>query len=366
MTRGLVKTRAVVRLLVMCLLSAGILWQLARCGLLDLVLIKSAFLHNKVWIGMSVCAVGTSSLLAGIRFHRLLALFSVQASFKDALISGLVSQALGQWMPGSMAVGEVLRFGFMTTLAPRRNPVGPGLSATGVKSCIGMASLLDRFLGFGVMLSLGGLAALALIFQGKESVGASPVVPLLSAISLALGAAILTMPLLSGSVMHRLPAFFQKTGAEETTPGAGSPLRNHRIIPRMMRWLRMMVETLGTSTTRRSWAVIPLLISAGIAIINPLSFYLSALAIGRPIPFLIILAAAPFTYVAVFLPLGFAGYGGQQLVVAGVFALLGVSPETVVATSLLLTTIVLAVQTFLGGAGAVLSLDRLRAILKSQ
>jgi uncharacterized protein (TIRG00374 family) len=362
MIRSLVKTRSLVQLLAMCLLSVGILWQLARCGLLDLVLIKSAFLHSKVWIGMSVCAVGTASLLAGIRFHRLLAFFSVQASFKDALISGLVSQALGQWMPGSMAVGEVLRFGLMTSLAPRRNPVGPGLSATGVKSRIGMASLLDRFLGFGVMLSLGGLAAL--LVQGGDK-RASPAVPLLSTISLALGTAILITPLLSGSVMRRLLAFFQKSRAEKTTPSAGSSLRRNNVIPRTMRWLRMMIETLGTSTTRRSWAVIPLLISAGIAIINPLSFYLSALAIGRPIPFLIILAAAPFTYIAVFLPLGFAGYGGQQLVVAGVFALLGVSPETVVATSLLQTTIVLAVQTFLGGAGAVLSLDRLRAIIKS-
>jgi len=303
--------------------------------------------------------------LAGFRFHRLLALFSVQASFKDALISGLVSQALGQWMPGSMAVGEVLRFGLMTGLAPKQNPVGPGLSATGVKSRIGMASLLDRFLGFGSMLSLGGLAAFALILQGKESVGASPTIPLLSAISLALGAAILTAPLLSRSFIHRLPAFFRKAAAEETTPGTDSSPRRNSLIPRTMRWFRMMVETLGTSTTRRNWAVIPLLSSVGIAIFNPLSFYLSALAIGRPIPFPIILAAAPFTYIAVFLPLGFAGYGGQQLVVAGVFALLGVSPETVVATSLLQTTIVLAVQTFLGGAGAVLSLDRLRAILKS-
>jgi len=365
MIRSLVKTRAVVRLLATCFLSAGILWLLVRYGLLDLVLIKNALLHNKVWIGMSVCALGISSLLAGIRFHRLLALFSVQASFKDALISGLVSQALGQWMPGSMAVGEVLRFGLMTGLAPRRNPVGPGLSATGVKSRIGMASLLDRFLGFGAMLSLGGLAALALLVQGGESVRASPAVPLLSTISLALGAAILTMPLLSGSVMRRLLAFFRKAGVEETTPSAGSSLQRKGVIPRTMRWFRMMVETLGTNTTRRSWVVIPLLISAGIAIVNPLSFYLSALAIGRPIPFPIILAAAPFTYIAVFLPLGFAGYGGQQLVVAGVFALLGVSPETVVATSLLQTTIVLAVQTFLGGAGAVLSLDRLQAILKS-
>lgn len=365
MTRNLFKMRTVVSLLAMGLLSAGILWQLGRYGLLDLALIKSAFFHSKGWIGMCVFALGISSLLAVIRFHRLLTVFSVQAGFKDALISGFVSQALGQWMPGSMAVAEVLRFGLIKGLASKWNAAEPGIPAAGAKGRIGMAILLDRFLGFGAMLSLGGLAALALLVIGGEPKPSSPAVPILAAISLAIGVAILAMPLLSGPVLRHLPALFRKAGAGETRPDEDSSFQKNGILPRTMRRLRLMLETLGMSTARRRWAVLPFLISAGIAIVNPLSFYLSALAIGRPIPFPIILAAAPFTYVAVFFPLGFAGYGGQQLIVAGVFALFRVSPETVVATSILQTTLVLTVQTFLGGAGAVLSLDRLRAVLKS-
>jgi uncharacterized membrane protein YbhN (UPF0104 family) len=228
-----------------------------------------------------------------------------------------------------------------------------------------MAILLDRLLGLSTMLILGGLAALSLLIQGGKSMRAAPTVPLLCAISLAFGTAILAAPLLSKALMPRIQALFHKAGAKEKTPELGTNLRKKNFIPRVMRQILMLQDTLESSTGHRGWAVIPLLISAGIAIINPISFYLSALAIGRPIPFLIILAAAPFAYIAVFLPLGFAGYGGQQLVVAGVFALFRVDPETVIATSFLQTTIVLAVQTFLGGVGAVLSLDRLRAVFKN-
>lgn len=54
MIQDLIKARTIVRFLAMGFLSAGILWQLGKHGLLDLVLIKSAFLHSKIWIGTSL------------------------------------------------------------------------------------------------------------------------------------------------------------------------------------------------------------------------------------------------------------------------------------------------------------------------
>ena len=103
----------------------------------------------------------------------------------------------------------------------------------------------------------------------------------------------------------------------------------------------------------------PLLISLVLTALNPITFYLSARAIGRSLPLSAILVAVPFTVFSLFLPLGIAGFGGQQLMVAGVFSMFRVSPEVVVASSLVLNTIALATYTLCGGIGAVFAIERM-------
>ena len=115
-----------------------------------------------------------------------------------------------------------------------------------------------------------------------------------------------------------------------------------------------LFETLEETRLRGYRAAAPLFLSLSASLLNAFTLYFASLAAGRPLPFTVILAAIPLTVAAVFLPAGIAGFGGPQLLAAGVFSLFGADPKTVVAACLLQNTIVLAVQTLGGGLGGVL------------
>jgi uncharacterized protein (TIRG00374 family) len=220
----------------------------------------------------------------------------------------------------------------------------------GPKGRLGLAILIDRVLGLGAMFAIGGLAGFFVLISGGASGGFTAVILALSIISLIMGLVALAAPFRPNRLLVRWAA--RAAGPEsDSTP--------KKIFRRTAWEVRRLFETSKKIQTDKNRAVWLILLSVAATGLNPLTLYFASHAVGRPLPFLVILAAVPFTIAAIFLPSGLAGFGGPQLLAAGVFSLFGADPGTVVAACLLQNTVVLAVQTLGGGVGLMLPTQRL-------
>jgi uncharacterized membrane protein YbhN (UPF0104 family) len=333
----------------MIVVGGGSLWILKKLGILDLRLLQDAFRREWTWIGLIVLSLLGLLLISAVRFYFLTLALGFGAPFRDVLAVNLVGQAVGQWLPGSSAMTEVLRFGMMSGWSADAGPAADR-SISGSKGRLGLALLVDRVLGLGAMFAVGGLAGFIVLFRGGASGGFFAAVLSLSTISLALGFVALAAPFRPNRFLHRL-------ASRGAGPESGPTPKN---VFRRTAWeIRRILETSKEIRAHKNRAAGLILLSLAASGLNSLTLYFASQATGRPLPFPVILAAVPFTIVALFLPSGIAGFGGPQLLAAGVFRLFGTDPGTVVAACLLQNTVVLAVQTLGGGAGLVLPTQRL-------
>ncbi|MCX6565183.1 MAG: lysylphosphatidylglycerol synthase transmembrane domain-containing protein [Candidatus Aminicenantes bacterium] len=340
--------RLALRIIATTVIGIGSLWILHRLGYLNLEPVGRAFHLGGLWIGLVVGSLLSLLVVGAVRFHRLTRAFGAPAPFRDVLAANLIGQAVGQWLPGSLAMTEILRFGVMAGRTEEKSPDAP-TEASGPKGRLGLAILVDRLLGLGVMFAVGGLAGVFLLARNKIDGGFVIAVLFLSAISLILGLIALAAPFRPNRRLQRLAG-----RAAGMTPAAAcgneiAPAPSQPILRRAAWEIFRLLETLKEFRARESRGTALLLLSLAAAVLNPLTLYFAAQAADFPLSFPIILAAVPLTTAAVLLPTGIAGFGGPQLLAAGVFRLLGADPGTAVAACLLQNTIVLAVQT-LGGA----------------
>ena len=336
------------RIAVMTIVGGGSLWILKSLGILDLRPFQEAFRREWPWIGLIILSLLGLSLVGAVRSYFLTRTLGFSAPFRDVLAVNLVGQAVGQWLPGSSAMTEVLRFGMMSGWSADAGPAADG-AVFGSKGRLGLALLVDRVLGLGAMFAVGGLAGFIVLFRGGAGGGFFAAILALSAISLALGLVALAAPFRPNRLLHR-PA--PPAAGMESGPAPKNMFRRTA-------WeIRRLLETLKEIRAQKNRAAGLILLSLAAAGLNPLTLYFASQAAGRPLPFPVILAAIPFTIAAVFLPLGIAGFGGPQLLAAGVFSLFGADPGTVVAACLLQNTVVLAIQTLGGGIGLILPTQR--------
>jgi uncharacterized protein (TIRG00374 family) len=341
--------KTTLRIIVMTVVGGGSLWILKRLGILDLRPLQDAFRREWPWIGLIVLSLLGLLLICAVRFHFLTRILGFGAPFRDVLAVNLIGQAVGQWLPGSSAMTEVLRFGMMSGWSADAGRAADR-AVSGFKGRLGLALLIDRVLGVGAMFVVGGLAGVIVLCRGGASDGFFAVVLSLSMISLALGLLALAALFRPSRLLHRL-------ASRAAGPESGTAPKN---VFRRTAWeIRRLLETAKEIRTQKNRAVGLILLSLAAAGLNSLTLYFASQATGRPLPVPVILAAVPFTIIAVFLPLGIAGFGGPQLLAAGVFSLFGADPGTVVAVCLLQNTVVLAVQTLGGGAGLILPTERL-------
>jgi len=336
--------KTTLRIAVMTIVGVVSLWVLKKLGFLDLRPLQEAFRGSWLWIGLIVLSLLGLLFVGAVRFYFLTRTLGFVAPFRDVLAVNLIGQAVGQWLPGSSAITEVLRFGMMSGWETKPGPTADP-TVFGPKGRLGLAILIDRILGLGAMFAVGGLAGFFVLVRGGMGRVFFAVILALSIISLIMGLVALAAPFRPNRLLVRWAA--RAAGPEsDTVP---------KNIFRRTAWeFRRLLETskeIQTDKNRAAWLI---LLSAAAAGLNPLTLYFASQAVGRPLPFLVILAAVPFTIAAIFLPSGLAGFGGPQLLAAGVFSLFGADPGTVVAACLLQNTVVLAVQTLGGGVGLVL------------
>lgn len=346
----------------MILFGACALAVLWRLGLLNTRLLSDAFAEGSLWLLLIIGALLLMAALGILRYARLLSAAGFSVRMRDVAAATLVSQAVGQWAPGSMAVTELIRFGLLAI------PGGEGRAAPGGRGGrVGLASLADRTVGLGVMFILGSISAALVYFLEWCSVPFPALVFTLAAASFLGGLALCVLPLLGGLIHTRLLLRGAGAGSVDNAPQE-KPERGWFFAARA----RIIGGSLVFADAANALASNPrtllstLLLSIAISLVNPATVYFSTIAVGRTIPYAVVLAALPLTFLGILLPIGFAGFGGQQLIAAGVFGIFGVNAETIVAASLLQNTMVLTVHTLLGALSAGLSAGRLKVLFRKR
>jgi uncharacterized membrane protein YbhN (UPF0104 family) len=352
MTKMTGRTKTILRCSALAAISAAILGLLKVLGILNLRLFGEAFARGNGAIWLVAAALLAMIAVALVRYWLILRLVSFKARAPHVVAAGLISQAVGQWAPGSMAVTELIRFGLMAGL--------------GERSRLALSILIDRLLGLGTMFLVGGFAAFFLHIRGGILIKYPVLVFSLAVLSIVFGLALILTPLLTKTSLWRKLSRFLAVKASARPPVVANLARPKSRSARIWSGMSNASELLNGAAARPRRLLIPIALSLVIPFLNAATLFYAAQAIGYPLPLAAILVAVPFTILAVLLPLGLAGYGGPQLVAAGVFGLFNVSSETVVAACLVQNTIVLAVTTLLGALSAGFALDRLRAALAAR
>lgn len=344
----------------MALMSVGFLWLLKRAGLLNLRLFFAAFQNKNAGFALAVLTLALLPVLGAVRSYILLKKISVVTKFSHVLTAGFISQALGQWMPGSMMVIEVIRFGLVTGMSRHRPNADDMSERDDLPARVGIAFLLDRVLGLGGMFITGGLCAAFLFIKRDTVIKHSSSLIAMASISFCVGILLLMAPFWARN--KQLRKFLVGTGADSIPRNRAG--RGKGPFARILQTLRIGMRALGEASMTWADLRLPIFFSFALAVLNPLTLYSAAWAMDRPLPIPAIITAIPFTLLAILLPLGIAGFGGQQAMAVGAFSVFNLNPETIVAASLVQNVLALIVYTVCGGIAAGIVSRKLSEIFK--
>ena len=306
-----------------------------------------AFRERREWVLGGAVAQLAVAVLGIVRFGLLLKLFEV--SVPAARIGGatLLSQAIGQLLPGSMAATELIRVGLLLGLGRREVTArDPDLSARLV-----LASVLDRVLGLGSMMVFGGVIGVALLAASPPSMVV--VVIGYAAVSLLLGTFMLALPMLGTLWPGAIDG--PVWGGGGVTPVA-------RVLARLHGLRRAWIAHSAEVVRAPGKLVLAALLGAISLPISCLTVWLPAKGGPMPLPFWPLAAVVPLLSLATVLPMGLAGFGSQQAFAALALAAYGVDSKAVVTASLVQNVVVLLVGSALGGVAAMLFARELKGL----
>jgi hypothetical protein len=336
----------------MLAISAVFFLAMRAFGLLRLDEAVAAFRGRAGWIVAGAAAQLLTLGLGVVRLGVLLSLFGLTVPLGRIAAATVISQAIGQYLPGSMAATELIRVGLLLGLRDRGvEGVDPDLSAR-----LMLASVLDRVLGLGSMLVFGGLAAFASLVLSGQAIQAPGVVLGFAVVSLIGGVFLLGMPLAG--------RFGRRLSDGRAWGGAGTTLLA-RVLRRLNGLARAWVLHADYAVRAPGKLVLAIVLGAASLPVSCLTVWLPAFGGVAPVPFWPLVAVVPLLSLATVLPLGLAGFGSQQAFAALALAAFGVSSSAVVTASLIQNVVALLAQTVVGGLAAVVHGGELRALFRS-
>jgi len=309
-----------------------------RIGFLRWDDISRAFAqHPKTLAGVCVVQVVTAVVMM-LRYWKLLNLFGVESDLKRSSTATFVSTALGQWFPGSMAVVEMLRVGLMVGVGSKNENVSAGM-ASGIKARLAIVSIVDRLVGFFGILFLGLLASAATFAFAVRDLG----VLFLFLFSFVGVLGLVALPFVVRQ--HWVKRFLRNRIANAVN---GVADRRYSKWSQVLGHLESLRHDVEAGTRHPVRLVGPILLSMLSLLLTSAALFMAARALSESLDFFQILCVFPIVSLASILPLGFAGIGGYQLVMASVFGVFAVSPSVVASAGLLQSALLLVVNSLLG------------------
>ena len=353
--------RRLIALLGMLAVSGLFFFGMHALGLLRVDEAVLAFRERGGWVLAGAGAQIVTLALGVWRLHILLALFGTKVPPRRIAGATVLSQAIGQYLPGSMAATELIRVGLLLGIGKGTGAHAesgqPQTPDPDLSSRLVLASVLDRILGLGAMLVFGGVTALVLVAWPGASVHAPTVVIGYAVVSLAGGGVLLALPIAGKLWRHR---------ATDAPWGGGRPGRIAGVLARLHSLFRVWIEHGGDTRVAGKLGKLTLAAVIGAATLatSCLTVWLPARGGTAPVPFWPLVAVIALVSMATLLPLGLAGFGSQQAFSAIGLAAFGVSSSAVVTASLIQTVVALLVQTALGAISAAAFSGELRVLYR--
>jgi uncharacterized protein (TIRG00374 family) len=335
--------------------------------------LRQSFYENKKIIVFIAIIQILNILFLTLRYFSLLKIFQIHAAFKNVLASNYVSLAIGQWFPGALAVIEVLRIALMlgshnkTANINESNKVIDGIEQAvtdlSLKSKLAAVSLMDRLIGFIVMLFIGCITILFIYFKSVyQNPGNLNNLLLFLLFNFSVFILMLVLPFFARSkffrkIITRIETLFIVTFRKGVL---------NKFFRKFFNELNSLFDvlTLGIKKVTLFW--IPLILSFVSFMLMGLGLYLSGVAISASIPFSAILSVISILSLASLLPIGLGGMGGMQIVAILVFSIFNVSPQHASSAQLLQTAISLIAITFTGLLFAKFSSAQIYKVLSLQ
>jgi hypothetical protein len=153
--------RNVARLVGLLGLTAAFLWFMAHYELIEFEHLANAFRSGLMWILGSLVVQVALSYLMMYRYSYVLKYVDISVPMHQVRSAAFVSNGIGQWAPGSIAVIEMIRVALLLGHEKSENEE----ARKGVKVRVALASLVDRLVGFFVILTFGGAVCLYVLFS---------------------------------------------------------------------------------------------------------------------------------------------------------------------------------------------------------
>jgi uncharacterized membrane protein YbhN (UPF0104 family) len=352
-------------------LAAVIVFAMVRFELINLESLRSAFVNGRHWISLSFGLCLLATVVNLWRYKRLLNLLGVNVPFRGAAAATSVSLFIGQWLPGSMAISEMVRLGLMMGAsrmsmqngASQNNPLDPAASlVAGPRARIFVSSFLDRACGLTVFMSVGTVAcAIALLGAASTGTVAPHELTILGGMLLfgTFGAAaLLCLPWLAKHPAT-LRALERHNERWSSSSGKAGQLVG-RVIAALKKITAPMADPAFTYQGFLGALAISLMSSLSLVGL----FWCCSKAVGFEMSYLQVAAVFPFLAIAQLLPIGFGGIGGHQLVAIALFQAFSLNPTGVATASLLAGVVPLVLNAAVGMLFLPTSAGQVRAILQ--
>ncbi|NBO37218.1 UPF0104 family protein [bacterium] len=348
------------RSLILFALAAGFLLLMQHFGLLRWASIVSAFREQPMLISQLVCIQVVGACVLVFRYWMILSVFGIRSSFRQITSATFVSSAVGQWAPGSLAIVELLRVGLMLGSHTSNSTSQTSGQEAGLKARLALVSLVDRMVGF------FGILLMGFMFSGylflRMTMSESTVVDSAArqgVLMLWIGAGVGCVGLLSLPFLARLRSL--RRLSQSLTGNASRRPKSVQLIARNIEAIRHNIEA-GTRHPIRLF--VPVALSMGSMLLACATLSMSARILASSLDFFQVVCVFPLNALAGLLPLGFAGIGGYQLVMASIFGIFSVSPAVVASAGVLQSALSLLVNSLLGLLFARVCSGQIRAILK--
>ncbi len=334
-------------------------------------LLKSFENHKKLILLIAIIQI-LNCLFMTFRYFSLLKLFQVKTDFQNVVSATFVSNGIGQWLPGSMAVAEVIRIGLMLganhnhiqkVKATENSEVKENLAELTIRSKLAAVSIIDRLIGLLVMLFFGLIMTAYMYFRiSNDGTSGSDNLLNFFILSFIFFLMIILLPIFARIQVFR--RFFTRLERFFLTLFRKGFL--NKIFRKLFHELNSLFDAIAIGSRRIFSFWKPIFFSVVCVLLACLGMYLSGVAVSGKVPFEAILATISILAIASLLPLGLGGMGGMQIVAAIVFSIFQVSPQSAVSAQLLQTAVNLLAVSAVGLLFARLSAKQIRAILLSK
>ena len=332
--------------LFLIVLSVALCYFLFTSDFLDFTQLERVVDEGLYWLLLAAFFQISMLFFSILRFFHILRNSRVNVLLSHATVSSLVGMGVGQLLPASQAVTDLVRIGILfgwhePTMTARLRIVA--------------ISLVEKYLSYVAMLLGGTTGLVAVLFVAEEMIGNLVMFAWVTGFAFALG--------LVAAIGYSATYWIHRWNAPKRLLSWLRSFGGHRYLPQSIADL-LYVEKVKAFAYPPGVLITQLVLSLLVLLSSSLVYYYCALAADLQIPLIAIFSVMPLLALATFLPLGIGGLGGQQFVAIGFFAIFALDAPAVATTSLIANLLVILVQLTLGGGSVLLFWHQIKSLYR--